>query len=94
MPGRNIKPIPSHEPAPPFGDRLAVSVSEACAALGVQRDTVYAAIARGDLTVSQIGRRTLVHTASIRRLLAATVVTSLKPRVRRVRHAADIPATP
>jgi hypothetical protein len=69
-------------PSLPFEGRLAVSISETCAALGVERDTVYRYFGTGDLTFSKLGRRTIVHVASIHRLLAKTVVAP-RPRVRR-----------
>ena len=74
----------------PFEDRLGVSINETCQALGVKRDKVYELIHKGEpdgLTASQIGRRTIVHVASIHRLLQRTRITT-KPRVRRVRHGA------
>ncbi len=73
-----------------FEGRLGISINETCTALGLRRDKVYELIAKGEpdgLTASQIGRRTVVHVASIKRLLARTVL-KLKPRVRRVRHGA------
>jgi hypothetical protein len=74
-------------PPIPFEGRLGISINETCTALGLRRDKVYELIAKGGpegLTASQIGRRTVVHVASIKRLLAATVL-KLKPRVRRKR---------
>ena len=74
----------------PFEGRLGISINETCAALNVARDKVYQLIAKGEpdgLTASQIGRRTIVHTASILRLLKRTRIT-MKPRVPRVRQGA------
>jgi excisionase family DNA binding protein len=70
----------------PFEGRLGISIDETATALGVQRDTVYRLIGDGRLIVSKLGRRTIVHVASVQRLLAETVVVS-KPRVRRRRAA-------
>jgi excisionase family DNA binding protein len=79
--------LPTHRPSAPsapFEGRLGISIDETAIALGVQRDTVYRLIGDGMLTVSKLGRRTIVHVASVQRLLAETVVTP-KPRVRRCR---------
>jgi excisionase family DNA binding protein len=54
-----------------------VSVDETATTLGVTKDTIYAMIGDGRLTVSKLGRRTIVHTSSILKLLADTVVTTL-----------------
>jgi excisionase family DNA binding protein len=70
----------------PFEGRLGISIDETAIALGVQRDTVYRLIGDGKLTISKLGRRTIVHVASVQRLLVETVVTP-KPRVRRCRTA-------
>jgi excisionase family DNA binding protein len=64
---------------PPFGGRLAVSINQSAEALNVDRDTIYKLVADGRLTMSKIGRRSIIHTASIERLLRETVVTP-KPR--------------
>lgn len=49
---------------------LAVSINDAAKALGLGRTTIYAMIADGRLEAFKIGRRTLVRTDSIRRLVA------------------------
>ena len=67
-----------------FEGRLGCSIDETATALGVQRDTVYRFIAEGRLTISKLGRRTIVHVASIQQLLDETVIAP-KPRVRRHR---------
>ena len=72
-----------------FEGRLGCSIDETATALGVQRDTVYRLIAEGRLTIYKLGRRTIVHVASIQRLLDETVIAP-KPRVRR--HRAGAPA--
>ena len=48
---------------------LAMSISDTAATLGIGRTSVYAAIAQKRLDVRKLGRRTLVLTASITRLL-------------------------
>ena len=70
-----------------FEGRLGCSIDETVTALSVQRDTVYRLIAEGRLTMSKLGRRTIVHVASIQRLLDETVIRP-KPRVRRHRSGA------
>jgi excisionase family DNA binding protein len=75
--------LPSAASAP-FEGRLGISIDETAIALGVQRDTVYRLINDGMLTVSKLGRRTIVHVASVQQLLAETIVTP-RPRVRRRR---------
>jgi excisionase family DNA binding protein len=49
-----------HLQAPLFEGRLGCSIDETAAALGVQRDTIYRLIADDRLTISKIGRRTIV----------------------------------
>jgi excisionase family DNA binding protein len=61
-------------------------VAETAAALNVQRSTIHRLIARGQLTASKVGWRTIVHVASIHRLLAETVVKP-GPRVRHSQRA-------
>jgi excisionase family DNA binding protein len=66
-----------------FEGRLGVSIEETAQALGdVHPDTVYRLIGSGKLVASKVGRRTIVHVASIHRLLAETVIAP-RPRVRR-----------
>lgn len=48
---------------------LAYSPIEAAQRLGVGRSTIYELIKSGDLEVSKLGSRTLVHDESCRRLL-------------------------
>ena len=48
---------------------LTISVKATVAALGLQRTTVFKLIREGQLRVTRVGRRTLVHTQSIRDLL-------------------------
>lgn len=50
---------------------LAVSISDAAKALGVGRSSVYNLIKSGRLEALKVGRRTLLTTASIKRLAQA-----------------------
>lgn len=50
-------------------ERLAVSVNDAARALGLGRTSIYAMIGDGRLEMFKLGRRTLIKTASIRRLV-------------------------
>lgn len=50
---------------------LAVSIKDTVTALGVGRTTVYEMIKDGRLEAFKLGRRTLVRTESIRRLVDA-----------------------
>ena len=48
---------------------LAVSVNDAARVLGLGRTSIYAMIGDGRLEMLKLGRRTLVKTASIRRIV-------------------------
>jgi excisionase family DNA binding protein len=48
----------------------ALSITEAAKRLGVHRETLRAAIARGEIPAGRVGRRWLVPVAAIERLLA------------------------
>lgn len=50
---------------------LAVSINEAAKALGLGRTSIYTMIGDGRLESFKLGRRTLIKTASIRRLVDA-----------------------
>lgn len=50
-------------------EQLAVSINDTAKALGLGRTSIYAMIADGRLEALKLGRRTLVKTASIRRLI-------------------------
>jgi excisionase family DNA binding protein len=52
-------------------EALAVSINEAAKVLGMGRTSIYALIGDGRLETLKLGRRTLVKTASIRRLVDA-----------------------
>lgn len=51
-------------------EALSVSINDAAKALGLGRTSIYALIGDGRLEAFKLGRRTLVKTASIRRLVA------------------------
>jgi excisionase family DNA binding protein len=53
-------------------DVLAVSVNEAARILGIGRTSLYAMIRDGRIDVLKLGRRTLVKTASLRRIIDET----------------------
>jgi excisionase family DNA binding protein len=50
---------------------LAVPINDTAQALGLGRTSIYAMIADGRLEAFKLGRRRLVKTESIRRLIAA-----------------------
>jgi excisionase family DNA binding protein len=80
----------------PFEERLGVSIDEAAQALDVHNDSIYRMIADSRLTASKMGRRTIVHVASIYRLMTETVIVPRR-RVRRdtkPKPTSDPPATP
>ena len=52
-------------------DPLAISINETTQVLGLGRTSIYAMIGDGRLETLKLGRRTLVKTASIRRLVNA-----------------------
>ena len=74
MPARKSPDDVDAQLPPPFGGRLAVSINETAEALNVDRDTVYKLVAEGRLVMSKIGRRSIIHTASIQQLLQETIV--------------------
>lgn len=50
-----------------------ISITEAAALLGIGRNQAYQAAARGELPVLRLGRRLLVPTAPLRRMLGLVV---------------------
>jgi len=63
-------------PLPNPCDRPTLSVEEAAQALGISRGSAYEAARRGDFPTIRIGRRLLVPTAALRRLLGVDEVAS------------------
>lgn len=53
------------------GKRLAVDLATAVAMTGIGRSSIYAAIARRELAILKVGRRTLVEVDELKRWLAA-----------------------
>jgi excisionase family DNA binding protein len=62
--------IESEKSASPF-HRTALSIPEVCAATGLGRDSVYAAIRTGKLIARKYGRRTVVLDDELRAFLEA-----------------------
>ncbi|MGA3354791.1 MAG: helix-turn-helix domain-containing protein [Acidimicrobiales bacterium] len=54
----------------------ALSIAEAASRLGVHRQTLRAAIRRGELPAARLGRRWLVPVAALDRLLAPPLTTT------------------
>ena len=52
-------------------DAIATSVNDAAKALSVGRTSIYVLIREGRLEAVKLGRRTLITTESIKRLIAA-----------------------
>ena len=50
---------------------ITMSINDATKALGIGRTTLYSLIAQGRVEVVKLGRRTLVKTDSLRRLVEA-----------------------
>jgi excisionase family DNA binding protein len=50
--------------------KLAFSIDEGCAALGITRPTIYKLIHRGELRTKMVGTRRLIPAAELERLLA------------------------
>ena len=53
-------------------DPVTISITGAAKALGLGRTTIYALISEGRLETIKLGRRHLIKTASIRRLIDGT----------------------
>ena len=52
-----------------MGERLVYSVEEVAAQLGIGRNQAYEAIHRGEIPSIRVGRRLLIPTAALERLL-------------------------
>jgi excisionase family DNA binding protein len=76
-----------------FDGHACATINETATTLRITRDTVYALVAAGQLTMGKLGRRSIIHTPSIIRLLRETTVT-LKPRARRSTTTAPTLPTP
>jgi excisionase family DNA binding protein len=63
---------------PPDPLPLAYGISPAAAAAGVGRDTLYRAIAGGELTARKIGTRTVILADKLKRWL--TAMPAIQPR--------------
>ncbi len=50
--------------------KIALSIQEACEAVGVQKDTIYRAINLGELKSTKIGRRRLIRPESLNAWIA------------------------
>ena len=61
----NLRPLPDNPAAEP-----TISVQRAGQLLGISRGAAYAAAAAGDIPTIRVGRRLLVPTAALRRMLA------------------------
>ncbi|MGI8927234.1 MAG: helix-turn-helix domain-containing protein [Tepidiformaceae bacterium] len=71
---------------------LALSVPDAAAKLGVGRNTLYAAVNRGDVPSIRIGRRLLIPTSALARFLEANV--QADPLRANTAHVASTPTHP
>ncbi len=60
---------------------LTISITEAAALLGIGRNQAYQAAARGELPVLRLGRRLLVPTAPLQRMLGLADVDQEHERV-------------
>jgi excisionase family DNA binding protein len=60
----------NRQPAPIQAPKLALSIVEAGAALGVSRPTIYVMIQRGQLRTVLIGRRRLIPVSELERILS------------------------
>jgi excisionase family DNA binding protein len=58
-------------PTSTLANRRALTIAEAAKALGVHRNTLRAAIGRGEVPAARLGRRWLVPVAAVDRLLSA-----------------------
>jgi excisionase family DNA binding protein len=57
-------------------ERLAYTVADFCRLTGLGRSTVYAMIAKGEISVSQVGHRKLIPHSEAVALLARNMVKS------------------
>jgi excisionase family DNA binding protein len=72
----NVAPVPSEARRRPseqpnaYTPKLAYSVAEACAAIGISRPTMYVLMERGQLRTVKIGGRRLIPATELERLIA------------------------
>jgi excisionase family DNA binding protein len=69
MNSTNLQERASTGPRVPFAERIAVPVSEACAAGGFGVTTCYKLLAEGRLKSTKVGRRRLILVSSLRELM-------------------------
>jgi len=67
---RKNKPLPERAGLPHPEDRPTLTVPETAALLGISRQHAYEGIKTGDIPCIRIGRKVLIPTAELRRLLA------------------------
>jgi excisionase family DNA binding protein len=60
----------NRRPAPIAAPKLAFSILEACAALGISRPTYYELVKRGDLRPVKVNGRVLIPATELERLLS------------------------
>lgn len=61
-------------------ERPTVTVDEAAQILGISRSSAFSAVRRGDIPSLQIGRRLVVPTAALRRMLQLDADPSANPQ--------------
>ena len=64
-----------------FGQRVAISVPEAAARLGLGRNQGYEAARRGEIPTIRIGKRILVPLAALERMLSGEAPAAAQPRL-------------
>jgi len=62
-----------------YKGRVGYSINEAAAAAGLGRDSIYAAIRRGDLVARKFGKRSIILDADLREFLGALPRMELVP---------------
>ena len=63
-------PVPTAEPVPTAAQRPTLTIEETARYLDVSRTSAYRAAKAGEIPTISVGRRLLVPTAALRRLLA------------------------
>jgi excisionase family DNA binding protein len=67
---RKNKPLPERIALPTAEERPTLSVPEVAVLLGISRQHAYEGVRTGDIPCLRVGRKVLVPTAQLRRLLA------------------------